>query len=73
LTKRPSTDNLSLMKVNLNKGICIGCGACTAVAPKTFKLAQDGKAETIEPVTDDQVVVKQAAEGCPVQAITVEE
>jgi len=60
------------MKVGVDKDKCIGCGACTAVAPKSFKLSEDGKVEAIIPPGDEEVVIKNAAESCPVEAIKIE-
>jgi ferredoxin len=48
---------------------CIGCGACAGVAPDVFELGDDGLAKVIG---DDEAAAKEAAESCPVEAITVE-
>ena len=51
---------------------CIGCGACTAIAPEYFEFNDDGYAkpikEEVEEITED---IKEAAEGCPVSAIEI--
>lgn len=60
------------MKVIVDKDKCIGCGACVAVAAQTFMLADDGKSEVIEPLKDDEQIIKEAVESCPVGAIKVE-
>lgn len=64
------------MKITVDKNLCLGCGACVAVAPKTFKLGDDGKAEVIDlpagkagPVGDDEKTIKEAIDSCPVNAI----
>lgn len=59
------------MKVTVDKNICIGCGACVAVAPKSFKL-KAGKAEPIDPPKDKEETIQEAADSCPVQAIKYE-
>lgn len=71
------------MKAKVNKDICIGCGACTAIAQEIFEIGDDGLAETINPEDKDQKIknildnekdnVLDAAEGCPVGAIEVTE
>lgn len=63
------------MKITIDKQKCIGCGTCVAIAPKSFKLTDDSKAEPIEPPTggDSQDKIKDAAESCPVTAITITE
>ena len=63
------------MKTNVNKDLCIGCGACAAIVPEVFDIGEDGLAEAIvdsvkEELQDD---VRDAAEGCPTSAIEVEE
>lgn len=58
------------MKITVDKQKCIGCGTCVAVAPQSFKLAGNGKAELIKPAGDSGKKIKEAVEGCPVSAIT---
>ena len=60
-----------MAKVEVDKEKCIGCGACTAVAPDVFEFDDDGLAKATNNVINDDV--KNAAEGCPTEAITVEE
>ena len=57
------------MKISVDKKKCIGCGTCVVIAPKTFKLTDDGKAEVINPPGDSQNSIKEAVDSCPVQAI----
>jgi len=59
-------------KITIDKTKCIGCGTCIAIAPKSFRLGSDGKAESIEPPQDGKETIKEAAESCPVQAINLE-
>jgi len=61
------------MKVNVNKDKCIGCGFCVAVCPEVFELGEDGKSYVKGDVSKcDEKTLKEAAEGCPVNAITIE-
>lgn len=60
------------MTPKVDKEKCLGCGACISIAPKSFKIGDDGKSEAIIPAGDDEATVKQAADACPVQAITLE-
>jgi ferredoxin len=58
-----------MVKVDPSK--CVGCGLCAGLAPETFQMNLDGKSEVI----NSQVTAgaKQAAAGCPTEAITVTE
>lgn len=57
------------MKIIVDKNLCIGCGACVVIAPKTFKLDNEGKVEVIEPVGDNEATIQDAIDSCPVAAI----
>lgn len=57
------------MKTSIDKNLCIGCGTCVSIAPGSFKLEDDGKAEVIEPAGDDQSKTQEAIDSCPVSAI----
>lgn len=63
-----------IMKAHVDKDTCIGCGLCPSVAPEVFQMDDDGKAEEIvESVPESSSdAAKEAADGCPVNAITVE-
>lgn len=59
------------MQVTVDKDKCIGCGLCVSLAAKTFKLGEDGKSEVLEKIEDKEEEIKNAAEGCPVEAIKI--
>ena len=57
------------MKIKIDKAKCIGCGACVACCPEVFEMKGDKAiAKTKE---SSKPCVKQAADGCPVQAISL--
>lgn len=58
-------------KAKVDKEKCIGCGTCTVIAPKSFKLGDDSKALAIEPAGDPEEKVKEAQENCPAEAISL--
>lgn len=62
------------MKVKVNSDSCIGCGACTAIAPDVFEINDEGISEAmVNEVTEDEVDnVKEAIESCPTGAIVEE-
>lgn len=55
--------------MKIDKSKCIGCGTCTVIAPKSFKLGDDGKAQPIDPPKDPKETIKEAVDSCPVDAI----
>ena len=61
------------MRAKVDPGICIGCELCVQVCPEVFKMAGDKAVAFTDPVPANLVdSCKQAAEQCPVTAITVE-
>lgn len=61
------------MRIKIDRDLCIGCGSCAAIAPKSFKVDLDGKAVVIDDYGDDDETINMAIESCPVQAITMDE
>jgi len=59
------------MAIKVDQETCIGCGACVSLCPNTFQMSEEGKSEVIS--EEDVDCAKNAAQSCPVQAITVEE
>lgn len=59
------------MRLKVNQEKCIGCGACTGLAPEVFDFNDDGLAETIidEIPEELQESANEAKENCPVGAI----
>lgn len=53
----------------VNPDTCIGCGACVAIAGKSFKMNDSGKSIAINPAGDDQETIQKAIDSCPVNAI----
>ena len=60
-----------MSKIQIDKQLCIGCGNCVDMAPKSFKMGEDGKSEVIEPVDDGDQIIQNAITGCPVGAISL--
>ena len=59
------------MTVTIDTTRCIGCGMCAYVAPEVFRIA--GKFSTVlaQPEKSQTVRVSTAANGCPVNAISI--
>lgn len=62
------------MKANVDKDTCIGCGLCPSTCPEVFEMNEDGKAEAIKSSIPDDAIdsARDAKDGCPVSAITIE-
>ena len=61
------------MKAFVDQDICIGCGACEMICPAVFKLV-DGKSTVIQKTvaSENAACAKEAADSCPVTAISVQ-
>lgn len=59
------------MKVTIEEG-CIGCGACEAICEAVFHV-EDLVTVDEANIAGNEDAVKEAAEGCPVSVIVVEE
>jgi ferredoxin len=62
-----------VLKIKIDQEVCIGASACIAAAGKTFALDAKGKSTVIDPKGDEEDAIRQAADACPTQAITIEE
>ena len=63
------------MKAFVDKDACIGCGLCADICPEVFKMDDDGTSTAIDTEIPDDAkdAAREAAEQCPVEAITIEE
>ncbi len=62
------------MKAMVYEKGCIRCGLCAAVCPEVFSITpgQTARAESGDIPTSLQINAQAAAEGCPVDAITIQ-
>lgn len=56
--------------LKVDQDSCIGCGLCASTSPDNFAMNADGKAEALKDEANDEA--KEAANNCPVNAITAE-
>lgn len=61
------------LKITVNTDVCVGNAMCETYASKTFALNDDRQSSVINPEGDPEEMVLEAAENCPVSAITVED
>ena len=62
-----------MKNIKIDTSACIGCGTCVALAGKSFKMEDDGKAHVLNPAGDTEKVIKNAIDSCPVTAISSSE
>lgn len=52
---------------------CIGCGACAAVCPNNWEMADNDKAVPIATELDEVGCNQEAADACPMDCIKIKE
>lgn len=61
------------MKAIVDKDTCTGCGLCVATCPEVFEMSGDTAEVKVDVVPkEDEYSCREAAEGCPVDAISIE-
>jgi len=61
------------LRVRGDHNVCVGNSMCETFAPNVFRLNNDRQAEAVDPAGDSAEQILEAAENCPVSAITVED
>lgn len=63
------------MKASVDRDTCTGCGLCPQICPDVFDQDDEdlafAKVEVVDP--DDEDDCREAADSCPVEAITIQE
>ena len=62
---------MNRIRIEVDRGLCIGSGDCVEAAPAVFELDGEDKARVIDPDGDAVDDVVEAARNCPVAAILV--
>jgi ferredoxin len=61
------------MKAKVDAETCIGCGLCEQICPDVFRMEDDKAVVRVETVpAEAEIACQNAADQCPVTAITVE-
>ncbi|MBS3112900.1 ferredoxin [Candidatus Woesearchaeota archaeon] len=58
-------------KIIHERDICIGCGACAAICPANWVMADDGKSKPKKTDLNEIGCNQEAADGCPVHCIHI--
>ncbi len=62
------------MKVRVDEDACVGDGTCVEVCPEIFEMHGDVAITKMEEIPEElEDSCKEAADSCPVEAISVEE
>ncbi len=59
------------LQVSVDHNLCVGNAMCPHIAPKVFALNDNRQSEVVNPDGDARDVILEAAEACPVSAISV--
>lgn len=63
-----------MMKAYVDPDICTGCELCVGTCPEVFEMRDSTAFAKVNPVPPDaEAACREAAEGCPVEAIKIEE
>lgn len=64
-----------MKKLYVDQDVCIGCGACVAIASDTFEFNDDGLAQVKKEFNNEELSEEEidALEGCPTGAIKEED
>jgi ferredoxin len=62
------------MKVKVDRDVCTGCELCVDTCPEVFEIVDDLAKEKMKVVPEDlEDCAREAAEGCPVEAIEIDD
>ena len=59
------------LRITVDHDLCVGNDMCTNIATNVFALNEELQSEAVNPDGDPEDKILEAAENCPVSAITV--
>ncbi len=66
-----ATAEPKISRIEVDRDACISAASCSALAPRTFGLDDEGKVVLLDPKGEADDVILEAARSCPVDAIRV--
>ena len=67
------SDNLGIMRIEIDRDVCIGTENCSRYAPGTFDVDDEGKVVQIGTDVDSDDAIRTAVESCPTGALSIVE
>lgn len=61
------------LRISIDHNVCVGTAMCTTIAPDVFQLNANRQSEAVNPAGGTEDRILEAAENCPVSAITVKD
>jgi len=61
------------LRIRIDYDRCVGSSICVLTAPKVFALNAEGQSSVLDPEGEPEERILEAAEGCPMMAIVVED
>ena len=71
--RRGGSDNLAIMRIEIDRDVCIGTENCNRYAPGTFEVDDEGKVVQIGTDVDSDDAIRTAVESCPTGALSIVE
>ena len=59
------------MKARINQELCVSCGLCASMNPEVFQMDENGLATAVKE-TEDETLLQESIDSCPVSAISKE-
>lgn len=60
-----------ISKIEVDREACISVASCVDIAPEVFQLDKEGKAVVKNPKGNPDSIILEAAQSCPVNAISL--
>ena len=64
---------MAIAKVYVDEETCTGCGLCADTCPEVFEINEIAHVVNVEALEENDEAIREAADNCPVDAISYEE